>query len=68
VIHDIGDHAGEQFIVMELLEGQTLRQRIAGRAMDADEVVDLAIQVADALDVAHAKASSIATSSRPTSS
>jgi eukaryotic-like serine/threonine-protein kinase len=55
VIHDIGAHEGGQFIVMELLEGQTLRQRIAGRPMDADEVVDVAIQVADALDVAHAK-------------
>jgi serine/threonine protein kinase len=41
--------------VMELLEGQTLRQRIAGRPMDPDEIVEIAIQVADALDVAHAK-------------
>jgi len=55
VIHDIGEHEGGQFIVMELLEGQSLRQRIAGRPVDADEVVDVAIQVADALDVAHAK-------------
>jgi serine/threonine protein kinase len=54
-IHDIGEWAGRRFIVMELLEGQSLQQRIGGKPMKIDEAVDLAIQVADALDAAHAK-------------
>jgi len=55
VIHDIGDHEGQPFIVMEYLEGQTLRQRIQGRSMQTDELLDLGIQIADALDAAHSK-------------
>jgi serine/threonine protein kinase len=55
IIHDIDDHAGQPFIVMELLEGQTLKHRIMGRPMPIDELLDLAIQIADALDAAHAK-------------
>src|SRR5262249_10087714 len=54
-IHDIDDHAGQPFIAMELLEGQTLRHRIMGRPMPIDELLNLAIQIADALDAAHAK-------------
>jgi len=54
-IHDIGEANGQHFIVMELLEGQTLRQRIAGRPMPTDELLELAIQVADALEAAHRK-------------
>jgi serine/threonine protein kinase/cytochrome c-type biogenesis protein CcmH/NrfG len=54
-IHDIDEEEGRRFIVMELLEGQTLRHLIEGRPMPADELLDYAVQIADALDAAHAK-------------
>ncbi|HVH69936.1 MAG TPA: protein kinase, partial [Candidatus Dormibacteraeota bacterium] len=54
-IYDIGESAGRNFLVMEYLEGQTLRDRIAGRPLPLDLLLDLGIQVADALDSAHAK-------------
>ncbi|MCU0251291.1 MAG: protein kinase [Vicinamibacterales bacterium] len=54
-IHDIDEAAGEPFIAMELLEGQTLKEHIQGRPLPAPEVVELALQLADALEAAHAK-------------
>src|SRR5229473_6341436 len=52
-IHEIGQHEGQHFIVMELLKGKTLKARIAGGPFETDEVLDITIQVADALDAAH---------------
>ncbi len=54
VLHDIGEQDGQRFLVMELLEGQTLRDRIGGRPLPNDVLLDLAIQITDALDAAHA--------------
>src|SRR5438046_2052800 len=54
-IHEIDEVDGRAFIAMELLEGQTLRHRIAGKAMEIEAVLDLGIQIADALDAAHSK-------------
>lgn len=54
-IHDIGESEGGPFIVMELLEGSTLKYRISGKPLARELVVDLGIQIADALDAAHAK-------------
>ena len=54
-IHEINQHEGQHFIAMEFLEGQTLRQRIVGKRLGTDEILDLAIQIADGLDAAHSK-------------
>jgi eukaryotic-like serine/threonine-protein kinase len=54
-IYEIDDQHGRVFIAMELLEGQTLGQRIAGKPMEIETVFDLGIQIADALDAAHSK-------------
>ena len=54
-IHNIGEIEGHTFIVMELLEGQTLRQRIARGTFKTEELLEVAVQIADALDAAHAK-------------
>ena len=54
-IHDAAEEKGRPFIAMELLEGQTLKSRLAGRPLPTEEIVELGIHIADALEAAHRK-------------
>jgi serine/threonine protein kinase len=55
VVHDIGVHEGQPYIVMERLEGQTLKHVIGGKPMEVDRIIDIAVQVTEALQAAHEK-------------
>src|SRR6516225_9094742 len=54
-IYEIGEENGRAFIAMEFMDGMTLKHRIGGRPMELETILDLSIQIADGLDVAHKK-------------
>jgi serine/threonine protein kinase len=54
-IHDVGEQDGKAFIVMEFLEGVTLKHLITGQPLELDRLLDISIQIADALDAAHSQ-------------
>ena len=54
-IHDFGEHEGQRFIAMQYLDGKTLKELIAGKPLPIEQVLNLGIQISDALDTAHAR-------------
>src|SRR5712664_3584715 len=54
-VHDIGEQDGKPFLAMEFIEGETLRQHVNGKPLPVEEILNLGIQIADALDAAHAE-------------
>ena len=54
-VHDIGEHDGQQFIAMEFLDGQTLKHHISDRPLPIEQVLDLGVEIAEALEAAHAE-------------
>ena len=59
-IHEIGKSGQQSFIVMEFLDGATLKHRIGGRSMETEEILLLAIEITDALDAAHSSGIGVA--------
>ncbi len=65
-VHDIGEEGGQPFIAMEFLDGITLKHQIGGNPLEINTVLSLGIEIADALDAAHAEGIVHGTSSPPT--